>query len=134
MTSALPPDPAAVTKLLESLNAVDNAPTIINPKFYMFLVIQNVLYLRVTELFKDQSSLEISAIPLTVQLKSLESDIAMICDLTSPRLAHQRPPQPHRSLLGGFQNPDGHQRRVRRQTRPTSVPQQAIHRVVDSHL
>jgi len=74
MKNSLPPDIASVTRMMESLNASHNTETIINPKFYCFLCVQNVLYLRVTELFKDQISHEICSIPLNIQLKVLESD------------------------------------------------------------
>lgn len=104
--------PFLVTKLLENINAVHNTPTIINPKFYMFVVVQSTLYLRVTELFKDQTTLEISAIPLTVSLKSLESDVGMPCGITSARPSHEQPPQPHRRVLRPGQGTHRGQRRV----------------------
>lgn len=60
---------------IRNLQSKHNPDVIVNPKFYFILCIQNTLYLRVVELFKDPNTLEISAIPLNVPLKTIESDI-----------------------------------------------------------
>ena len=70
-------------QLFNSLDLKYNTEIITNPKFYFIICQQSTLYLRIVELFKDPTSLAISAIPLNIHLKTLESDIAISGSLKS---------------------------------------------------
>lgn len=83
MSTALASNTDALSGLLITLDANHNTSVIINPKFYFLVCVQNVLYLRVIELFKDQLTMEISVIPLNFELYRLESDIPITCRIMS---------------------------------------------------